>query len=149
MRGKWTEKEKQEIFDKAIERIEGGESVVSVFDRPSGENWPTMSGFYDWVWANEEFKVKYSKAAAARAERLFEELAEIADNDDRDKLIAWDGEERPNTAAVARDTLRVNTRKWQLSKMLPAKYGDKIEIDAKHSGEIKINISKEDEDLGV
>ena len=37
-------------------------------------------------------------------------------------------EETPDAVAVARNKLRIDTRKWILSKMLPREYGDKLEL---------------------
>lgn len=40
--------------------------------------------------------------------------------------------ERLSNEAIARNRLRVETRKWMLSKMLPKMYGDKVTTE--HTG---------------
>jgi hypothetical protein len=35
-----------------------------------------------------------------------------------------------NPEAIARSRLRIDTRKWMLSKMLPKIYGDKVTVDS-------------------
>ena len=52
---------------------------------------------------------------------MADELIEIADNPETE------------AAAVNRDRLKVDTRKWLLSKALPKLYGDKLAIDAARS----------------
>lgn len=70
---------------------------------------------------------------------MAEEILDIADDgtndwmekkDDEDNCIGW----RENGEAVQRSKLRVDTRKWLMSKLAPKKYGEKQEI--KHSGSI-------------
>lgn len=68
--------------------------------------------FLDRV-AKPEFSVHYARAMEARADTLFDQIADIADNDDPE-------------ADVQRDRLRVDARKWVVSKMLPKKYAERI-----------------------
>ena len=63
---------------------------------------------------------------ASRADAMFEDMIDIADDGRNDYIVNGDGEERFNTEHVQRSRLRLDTRKWMLSKMLPKKYGDKI-----------------------
>lgn len=105
--------------------------------------------FYDIIDKDEFVLKEYQRACDERAHREFERMQQIADCEDDDIFIDEKGKVRANHDVIARDALRINTMKWRLSKMAPKKYGEKLDIDAKHSGEIKIQISREDEDLGV
>jgi hypothetical protein len=68
-----------------------------------------------------------------QAERFFEEIREIAFDDSRDVS----GElAMPNPTAVNRDRLKVDSLKWMLGKMLPKKYGDKVEME--HTGGVTL-----------
>lgn len=58
---------------------------------------------FRWLSEHEEFRDKYAKAVEARADAVFEELFEIADNADEE------------SAAVAKARLRIDTRKWALA----------------------------------
>ena len=60
-----------------------------------------------------------TRAREERADRLFEELFEIAD--------------KPctNQVEVQQQRNRLDTRKWALSKLAPRKYGDRVEHDVK------------------
>ncbi len=60
-----------------------------------------------------KFSDQYKFACDIRAENMADELQEIADDKEGD---------------VQRDRLRVDTRKWVISKILPKKYGDKVDV---------------------
>jgi len=78
-----------------------------------------------WLDHNPDFKMIYDKSRRIRAEVEFERIQEIADNGTNDYMRRHKSEGyRLNGEAVARSTLRVNTLKWRLSKMLPKLYGD-------------------------
>jgi hypothetical protein len=64
---------------------------------------------------------RYARAKEAGLELLAEQVIEIAD--DRSFIGHPDA-----GAIVQQNRLAVDTRKWFLSKMLPRKYGDRIEI---------------------
>src|SRR6266436_4221562 len=61
----------------------------------------------------------YARAREERADRLFEELFEIADKPCKDAV------------EVAHARNRLDTRKWLASKLAPRKYGDRVEHDHK------------------
>ena len=60
-----------------------------------------------------------------RSEAMFEDILEIADDTSRDTIDTENGE-KANSEWISRSRLRVDARKWMLSKMMPKKYGDKI-----------------------
>ena len=53
----------------------------------------------------------------------------IADDDSKDVRHGKDGEELLNAEFVQRSRLRIDTRKWLASKLLPKMYGDRKEIE--------------------
>ena len=70
-----------------------------------------------------------------QAEGLADELFAIADDGSND----WqEGQFGPmfNKEAAARSRLRVDTRKWYLSKVLPKVYGERVALE--HSGEVTL-----------
>ena len=69
--------------------------------------------------AGGTFSQRYARARDAGYERMADELVEISDAD-----CTADG--KPDNALVQQARLRVETRKWILSKMLPKRYGDRI-----------------------
>ncbi|MBK5014435.1 ubiquitin carboxyl-hydrolase [Pantoea sp. S62] len=97
-----------------------GESLRKVCERPGMPNKATV---FRWLAQHNEFRDQYAKATETRADAIFEEMFEIADDATEE------------SAAVAKARLRIDTRKWALARMNPKKYGDKVsqEIDHKSS----------------
>lgn len=75
----------------------------------------------DTLNGGAEISTKYARAVEARSEAMADQLLDIAD--DRSFMGRTDA-----NAIVAQQRLAVDTRKWLLSKMLPRKFGDRIEI---------------------
>jgi hypothetical protein len=73
---------------------------------------------------------------------MLDEIIDISDNVEQDLLITPDGREVVNNAVISRDKLRVDTRKWAMSKMNPKKYGDKVDIDHTTKGESLNDVGK-------
>ena len=59
---------------------------------------------------------------------LADEILEIADDSNRDLIERADGVLTVDHEHIQRARLRVDTRKWILSKMLPKVYGDKFQV---------------------
>jgi len=97
-----------------------GESLRKVCERPG---MPSKTSVFRWLAEHQEFRDQYAKATETRADAIFEEIFEIADEVDEE------------AAAVSKARLRIDTRKWALARMNPKKYGDKVsqEIDHKSS----------------
>ena len=128
----YSEVEKNEVFNDICSRVAHGESLRSVLRDSEA---PSSSTFFIWVNESKDKSKQYAHACEERADTIFEEIIEIADNSGNDKVDLGDGVEGVNHEAIQRDRLRVDARKWAVSKMQPKKYGDKLGID--HSGEIK------------
>jgi hypothetical protein len=94
-------------------------------------------------WAVEDrggFSAQYAKAREIAYASLAEELLEIADDGSNDWMERNHGEDAvwvTNGEAVARSRLRVDTRKWLLSKVLPKLYGDKLQVGGDPENPIK------------
>ncbi|WP_368877345.1 ubiquitin carboxyl-hydrolase [Providencia vermicola] len=109
-----------EVADDICALIADGESLRSVCKR---KGMPNTTKVMRWLRENPDFREQYAKAMESRADAVFEELFDIADDVSEE------------SAAVAKAKLRIDTRKWALSRMSPKKYGDKIsqDIDVKSS----------------
>ena len=122
-------------------RIAEGESVRSIC---KDEKMPSSSSIFRWLLDEEmkSFWEQYAKARATQAELMFEELLEIADDGTNDWLQKEIDKgivvESLNGEHINRSRLRVDTRKWYLSKVLPKKFGDKMDLT---SGGEKLNIT--------
>lgn len=134
---------KQDKADAVCELLQQGKSLRAAC-REVGVAPMTVLG---WVEANANFSVQYARARDIGYRLLADEILEISDEVDVE--VKHDGEDVRldlSATAVARNRLRVDSRKWMLSKMLPKIYGDKLEM--KHSGSID-SISDEELDAKI
>jgi hypothetical protein len=70
-----------------------------------------------------DFQARYEKALQDRADKLAEEIIEIADLTPPEGL-----EPAAMSAWVADKRLRVDARKWVAAKLQPKRYGDRIDV---------------------
>lgn len=111
-------------FDFICNEILEGKALRTIL---KGENMPAPAIFYKWL-DEDELKVKqYARACNYRAESIFDEILEIADNTSNDTITTERGD-IPNSEWIARSRLRVDSRKWIASKLNPKKYGDKTDV---------------------
>ena len=113
---------RQDSADEICKRIMKGESLSSIC---RDDFMPARWLVYEWLAATPEFSDNYARAMDVRADHVFDEIMEIAD--DPMNLAP----ENLNAAKV-----KIDARKWALGKMQPKKYGDKLALD--HTGQVKI-----------
>jgi len=113
----------EELAEEICDRLSKGESMHKLCDE---EDMPKEWRVYDWLKEFPDFLKKYAHAREIQAERLAQEIIEIADSSDKDIIIGEDGKIRTDWENVQRSRLRVDARKWVASKLLPKKYGDKM-----------------------
>lgn len=95
---------------------------------------PKSSTVYNWLLdeTKKDFLEQYARARNKQAEHLFEEILKISDDGSNDYVETEDDEGNARTVFnhehVQRSRLRVDTRKWYLSKVLPKKYGEKLDV---------------------
>lgn len=92
---------------------------------------PAKETINRWRYRVPEFRVQYAQAKIEQADRLAEECLEIADDDSYDTKLTPEGFEICNTEFIARSRLRIDTRKWLASKLLPKQYGQQSEEEQK------------------
>lgn len=114
----------QEIADKICERIALGESVRKI---SLDVDMPCQSTIYKWLRDIDGFSQQYARAREDQADFYLDEIIEISDETVNDKVANEDGTERTESEAIQRSKLRVDTRKWVMSKLAPKKYSDKIQ----------------------
>jgi hypothetical protein len=111
----------REIADKICERLSQGESLRAI---ARDEGMPHEATVRGWVLDNVDgFATQYTRARHLQAERWAEEIMEISDTPP-----PLTGDNKMDHAAIQYHRLRVDTRKWLLSKVLPKVYGDKLEL---------------------
>ena len=123
----YTKKETDKVFNEIIQDIEEGKALRTIL-KYSGM--PSSSTFYIWIEEDEAKSKRYAHACEVRAENIFEDILSIADESENDVKKDKDGKEITNAEVIARSRLRVDARKWYLSKLSPKKYGDKIDVNS-------------------
>lgn len=113
-------------------RLSEGESLRSVC---RDEELPDKATVLRWIARHDEFRDQYVRAKAQGAEAIAEEMFDIADDASNDWMEKLDAEGQSigwqlNGDHVRRSQLRIDTRKWYLSKIMPKKYGDKLEVNS-------------------
>lgn len=79
---------------------------------------------------------QYARARESQADKMAEDILQIADDGLNDTYTDDSGNDRTNQDVIARSRLRVDARKWLASKMAPKKYGEKLDLN--HSGSIDL-----------
>ena len=91
---------------------------------------PSEQTVREWRLAHAStFGVQYAQAKIIQAELLAEECIDISDDSRNDWMESLDDEQKGsgwkvNGDHINRCRLRIDTRKWHASKLLPKKYGD-------------------------
>jgi hypothetical protein len=98
------------------------------------EDMPTEAAVRKRALADPEgFGSQYARAREIGYQSMADEIIEISDDDANDAIVDPEtGSSRQNSEFIARSRLRVDTRKWLLSKALPKIYGDKLTTE--HTG---------------
>jgi hypothetical protein len=88
-----------------------------------GEGMPSYHSVMLMLRKSPEFRTMYEKAIEDRADRLAEEILELADEEMPAHL------EGPMASAwVQQKRMQVDARKWIASKLKPKMYGDRIDV---------------------
>ena len=100
------------------------------------------SAICHWRAEDEAFSQRYARAKEAQADTLADELLDIADDGQNDwmkrELESGSIVEIPDHEHIQRSRVRVDTRKWLMSKMAPRRYGDRVEHVGAGGGPIMV-----------
>ena len=111
------------VRDDICKRIAQGESLSAIC---RCEDMPSKPTVLDWLFVDKEFSTQYARAREQQAEHYLDEIIAISDDVSLDEIMDGEGNPRTNHEAIQRSRLKVDTRKWAMSKLAPKKYGDKI-----------------------
>ena len=115
----------EEVCDEICALIAEGESLRAVCRI---EGMPSKATVLRWLRDNASFRAQYAEARARGMDAMAEDLIEIADDGTNDTYVDDQGNVRTDHDVIARSKLRIDTRKWLMSKLAPKKYGDKIDV---------------------
>lgn len=96
------------------------------------EDMPDRATIYRWIEKHEEFRDQYARAREMLVDGWGDESLEIADDGSNDWMERRneDGSAAPPVVDhehIARSKLRIDQRRWMMSKLLPKKYGEKVD----------------------
>lgn len=120
----------QAIADRVCNQIANGESLRTICD--GKDDMPDKATVFRWLRIHEIFRDQYTRAREEAKWAMFDRLEEIATDGRNDWMEdqymkgaspGW----KVNGEAVQRSKLRIDTIKWQLSKLAPKEYGDKMD----------------------
>lgn len=113
----------EEIAQEICETI----SLTSLGLRPLTKkypHWPKATTIRKWIRENASFAAMYARAKLDQADFLAEQVLEIADDTANDWVENENGTIVGNHDHINRARLRVDSRKWLVSKLAPRVYGD-------------------------
>ncbi len=118
-------------------RLAEGESLRAVC---ADKAMPAISTVMGWLFDGNhgEFSEQYARAREAQAEVRADEIVDIADDDTNDFAADKDGKIVANSEHIQRSRLRVDARKWIAAKLLPKRYGDKMQHTGDGGGPAKL-----------
>lgn len=123
------------VFLEICEKLVKGIALRTIL---KADNMPSPTTFFKWIKEDNSKMEQYARAKEMYADKVFDDIVLIADGTGDDVLVDEDGVEQINHNIIQRDRLRIDARKWHLSKLFPKKYGEKLETENTHSGEIRI-----------
>lgn len=118
----------QEVADAICERIAGGESLRAIC---RDEGMPHIATVQRWMDADDAFANRCAHARAIQADRVEEDIAEVID------------EVRAGTLDPQAGRVVLAGMQWRASKLAPKKYGDRLDVNASHSGGVEVKIVSE------
>lgn len=102
---------------------------------------PEESTVRTWVRDDREgFAAHYARARQGGYEKMADEVVEIADDGTNDSYEDDEGHEVVDHDHIQRSRLRVDTRKWLLSKVLPKIYGDRVALTNADGGPLQVQV---------
>lgn len=120
-----------ELADRICAEMVCGSSLRSIC---KADDMPSCVTVFAWLRKYPDFLKRYEAAAAERANYHAEEMLDIADDGTNDWMEVHDKDGncvgyKVNGEHVQRSRLRVDTRKWLMSKLQPKKYGEKVDLN--------------------
>lgn len=123
----YSEAQKTKIIDEICDLIASGLSLRKAIEESKSTS---KKVFLEWIDSDESKRDQYARAIEERTELKFESIQ--ADYMEKPVLNPATG--AIDSAWVALQRLKIDAKKWELSKLMPKKYGDKLGIDHTTNG---------------
>lgn len=126
---KFTQQDRIDIAQRVFDHMAKGLSLRKACETV-GVNVMTVG---HWIDADPELQLQYTRARESLHDYIAQEIMDIADADPRETPSG-----QIDPAAVQKQKLQIESRKWLLSKVAPKKYGDKLELSGDKENPLKI-----------
>jgi len=130
-----------ELENEILSRFVTGESLRMIC---AEEGMPAIDTVWRWRWSIPGFSERYALARAQRADVQAMMIEELADEKPM-TYVDEKGQERIDPAWASVQKLRIDSRKWIASKLVPRTFGDHITVD----GEQKVTHTIDPETQGL
>lgn len=138
--------------DQILKRMALGETLMDICKCPSMPSRPTV---HDWRKARPDFADAYARAREDQMHSWCEEIIGLVDNAEPDWTVdakrsdddVFQADGKPDGRVVfkfqrihlERAKAMAHERKWVMSKVLPAMYGDRQQVD------VNLNVAEKDD----
>lgn len=110
-------------------RISEGCSLRSI---ARDEGMPSLQTIFNWFQSQPTFLEQYARAKEAQMDAFAEEIVDISDDGRNDWMELHEKDNagwKANGEHIQRSRLRVDSRKWLMSKLKPKKYGERLDMN--------------------
>ena len=119
----WTPERIAEAQTAILDRLADGQSIRRICSQPDMPSWSTVR---EWLRTHADFATQYARAREAAADQLAARIVDIAEDVAEGRLEAQQG----RTA--------IDGLKWAASKLNARVYGDRIDVNQHHSGNVQV-----------
>lgn len=118
---------KQATADAICAALATGKSLREIL---KADGMPGRATVHRWLEADEAFRDQYASAREQGLDVWADEIKEIADTPSPGVVVTEtpDGTTTKHADMIEHRRLQVDARKWLLSKLVPKKYGDKVDV---------------------
>lgn len=134
---KYSKEEKQNVFEYILQEIESGRAVRNVL---KDKNTPSSSTFFKWIDEDANLAKLYARACETRGDAKFESI----ENDYNEEPQRDPDTGKIDTGWVQLQRLKIDTKKWEASKLNPKKYGDRVQSEVINKNIDLSNLSEEE-----
>lgn len=133
-----TPEEKESIFNDILDEITEGRALTNILKDPGMFS---PNSFFKYIQENDDKRELYARACEVRHELLFDRMLNIAEvpEEGDETTLDHNGIKIVTKDMLGHRRLKIDTIKWQLGKLNPKKYGDKLDL----SSESKITFAAE------
>ncbi len=125
----------RELAHRICERLASGETLNAIC---RDDGMPRRQTVLGWALDNEEFAPLYKRAREIGYSAMADDILDISDDASKDIVRDGEGNARTDHEAINRSRLKVDTRKWLMSKALPKVYGDKLQVGGPDGGALSL-----------